>query len=292
MIAKPFTGFINNIGEIYMEKDNGDKIKISVRNLVEFILRSGDLDNRTGGRRDTVAMQEGSSIHRKIQKQMGSEYSAEFPLSITVPLTREDITFELCVEGRAYGIISRTDEDPSIVIDEIKGVYMELSHLEEPVPVHRAQAMCYAYIYARLYEHNKIGIRLTYCNLESENLKYFHETFTYEQLDNWFSNLIDEYGKWAAWQIRWNSTRNDSIKTLEFPFPYRHGQKELVTNVYKTIMRDKRLFIEAPTGVGKTISTIFPTIKAMGEGLASKIFYLTAKTITRTVADETFQKLK
>nr|WP_246240909.1 DEAD/DEAH box helicase family protein [Anaerocolumna sedimenticola] len=275
-----------------MEKDNGDKIKISVRNLVEFILRSGDLDNRTGGRRDTDAMQEGSRIHRKIQKQMGSEYSAEFPLSITVPLTREDITFELCVEGRADGIISRTDEDPSIVIDEIKGVYMELSHLEEPVPVHRAQAMCYAYIYARLYEHNKIGIRLTYCNLESENLKYFHETFTYEQLDNWFSNLIDEYGKWAAWQIRWNSTRNDSIKTLEFPFPYRHGQKELVTNVYKTIMRDKRLFIEAPTGVGKTISTIFPTIKAMGEGLASKIFYLTAKTITRTVAEETFQKLK
>ncbi|WMJ90041.1 ATP-dependent DNA helicase [Anaerocolumna sp. MB42-C2] len=275
-----------------MEKGTGDKIKISVRNLVEFILRSGDLDNRTGGRKDTDAMQEGSRIHRKIQKQMGSEYSAEFPLSIIVPITCEEITFDLCVEGRADGIISRPEENPAIVIDEIKGVYMELSHLEKPVPVHRAQAMCYAYIYAGIYDHKEIGIRLTYCNLESESLKYFHETFTYEQLNSWFMNLVEEYGKWAAWQIRWNSIRNSSIKALEFPFPYRFGQKELVTNVYKTIIRDKRLFIEAPTGVGKTISTIFPTIKAMGEELVSKIFYLTAKTITRTVAEETFQKFK
>lgn len=274
-----------------MEKDADNLIKISVRNLVEFILRSGDLDNRRGGRRETDAMQEGSRIHRKIQKQMGSNYSAEFPLSITRTITGEDITFDLLVEGRADGIISQPGEKPSVIIDEIKGVYMELSHLENPVPVHRAQAMCYAYIYSKLYSHEEIGIRLTYCNLETENLKYFDENFTFQELENWFLNLTREYGKWAAWQIRWNSCRNESIKTLDFPFAYRPGQKDLVTDVYKTIIRDKRLFIEAPTGVGKTISTIFPAVKAMGEGLAGKIFYLTAKTITRTVAEETFQKL-
>lgn len=274
-----------------MGKDADNLIKISVRNLVEFIMRSGNLDNRMGGRRETDAMQEGSRIHRKIQKQMGSSYSAEFPLSLTRTITGEEITFDLQIEGRADGIISQPEEKPPVIIDEIKGVYMELSHLENPVPVHRAQAMCYAYIYSNLYSHEEIGIRLTYCNLETENLKYFDENFTYNELETWFLNLTQEYGKWAAWQINWNNCRNGSIKTLDFPFAYRPGQKELVTDVYKTILRDKRLFIEAPTGVGKTISTIFPAVKAMGEGVASKIFYLTAKTITRTVAEETFQKL-
>lgn len=275
-----------------MGKDVDNQLKISVRNLVEFILRFGDLDNRSVGRRDTDAMQEGSKIHRKIQKRMGSGYSAEFPLSITTTITSADITFDLLVEGRADGIINQPEEKPSIIIDEIKGVYMELSHLENPVDVHKAQAMCYAYMYAKLYNHVEIGIRLTYCNMETENIKYFEETFTLEYLEDWFANLTREYGKWAAWQIRWNEHRNASIKTLDFPFTYRPGQKDLVTGVYKSIIRDKRLFIEAPTGVGKTISTIFPAVKAMGEGFVSKLFYLTAKTITRTVAEETFQTLK
>ena len=82
------------------------------------------------------------------------------------------------------------------------------------------------------------------------------------------------------------------MKALAFPFPYREGQKELATNVYRTIYHKRKLFLEAPTGVGKTISTVFPTVKAMGEGLVEKIFYLTAKTITRTVAQECFSLLQ
>lgn len=267
------------------------QIKISVRNLVEFILRSGDLDNRKGGRSDVDAMQEGSRIHKKIQKRMGNNYSAEFPLSITRDMEREGILFKLCVEGRADGIISEPDMIPSIVIDEIKGVYMELSHLNEAIPVHRAQVMCYAYIYAALYDHEEIGIRLSYCNLETENMKYFEEVFQRAELEEWFLHLTEEYAKWAVWQIKWNADRNESIKRLEFPYSYRSGQKKLVTDVYKTILRQKRLFLEAPTGVGKTISTVFPAIKAMGEGLSPKIFYLTAKTITRTVAEEAIRHL-
>lgn len=274
-----------------MGAEDRKKIKISVRNLVEFILCSGDIDNRSGGRRDTDAMQEGSRIHRKIQKRMGSNYSAEFPLSITLPVSRDGVEFEICLEGRADGIISQPEENPSVIIDEIKGVYMELSHLDTPVPVHRAQAMCYAYIYAKKYEHKVIGIRMTYCNLETENTKYFNETFETGDLEEWFFHVMDEYGKWAAWQYSWSLCRNESIKALEFPFEYRMGQKKLVTDVYKTIIRDKRLFIEAPTGVGKTISTVFPAMKAMGEGLLEKMFYLTAKTITRTVAEDTLQLL-
>ncbi|HHU71114.1 MAG TPA: ATP-dependent DNA helicase [Clostridiales bacterium] len=281
-------------------------IKISVRNLVEFILQSGNLDNR-GSRSEADAMQAGSRLHRKLQKQMGSNYSAEVPLSITVPITREDISLNLTVEGRADGIINNTVKEndftpilfeeeeeniPEIIIDEIKGMYMDLSLLKEPIKVHRAQAMCYAYIYADRYDHKHIGIRMTYCNLETENLRYFEETLFFEVLKEWFDDLIGEYAKWAVWQIKWIKNRNKSIQAFEFPYPYRKGQKKLVAGVYRTILRDKNLFIEAPTGVGKTISTIFPSVKAMGENIAEKIFYLTAKTITRTVAEDTFRILR
>lgn len=268
--------------------DTAEIIKISVRNLVEFIFRSGDLDNRVGGRREADAMQEGSRIHRKIQKQMGSSYTAEVPLSITLPICREDIEFLLVVEGRADGIIK---EEEAVTIDEIKGMYMDLAYLLEPVPVHKAQAMCYAYIYALQNELEKIGIRMTYCNLETEDKKYFEETLDFADLSQWFERLTEQYAKWALWQIKWGRKRNESIKAMEFPFPYREGQKKLVSDVYLTVLRNKRLFIEAPTGVGKTISTVFPSIKAMGEGLVQKLFYLTAKTITRTVAEETKQLL-
>jgi Rad3-related DNA helicase len=280
-------------------------IRISVRNLVEFILCSGDLDN-TKTRNEADAMQAGSRMHRKLQKQMGANYTAEVPLSITVPVSKDGIDFELTIEGRADGIITNNtvrddfsvlifeDEEanpPEIIIDEIKGVYMELSHMTAPIGVHRAQAMCYAYIYAAKNEHERIGIRMTYCNLETENIRYFEETFSFAELSAWFDNLVSEYAKWAVWQIKWTNKRNAAIKAAEFPLEYREGQKELVTGVYKTILRKKKLFIEAPTGVGKTISTVFPSVKAMGEGIVEKIFYLTAKTITRTVAEDTFKIL-
>ena len=286
-------------------QESTKNIKLSVRNLVEFILCDGDLDN-TKTRNQADAMQAGSRIHRKLQKQMGANYTAEVPLSITIPVTRDDISFELTIEGRADGIIinNTIKEDfsvllfeeeeanpPEVTIDEIKGVYMELSHLTAPIGVHRAQAMCYAYIYATKYEHSRIGIRMTYCNLETETLKCFEETLTYDELSRWFGNLIEEYGKWAVWQIKWTDKRNTAIKALDFPFLYREGQKDLVTGVYKSILRKKKLFIEAPTGVGKTISTVFPSVKAMGEGFVEKIFYLTAKTITRTVAEDTYRIL-
>ncbi len=263
-------------------------VKISVRNLVEFIMRSGDIDNTRGSGADTDAMQQGSRIHRKIQKSMGSNYDAEVPLSITIPVEKEDISFELCIEGRADGIIH---EEEGHTIDEIKGIYMDLDYLEEPVGVHLAQAMCYAYIYSKKHSLQKIGVRLTYCNLETENIKYFDKEMAYEELEKWFEHLVNEYAKWACWQCKWAEGRNKTIKELEFPFPYRSGQNDLTKGVYRSILREKKLYIEAPTGVGKTISTVFPAVKAMGEGITSKIFYLTAKTITRTVAEDTVRLL-
>ncbi len=277
-----------------MELNTAHTIKISVRNLVEFILRSGNINTSSIGVADKEAMLKGGKLHRKLQKRMGTNYTAEYPLSLEIPVEYEGNHFIITVEGRADGVLLKEEDEetPGVWIDEIKGVYMDVLKLEEPIAVHLAQAKCYAYLYAKLKGETRMGVRMTYANLESEVTKFFEETYELAELSAWFDHLIKEYAKWANWQITWQEERNASIKQLQFPFPYREGQKKLVTGVYQTILREKRLYMEAPTGVGKTISTLFPTVKAMGEGLVSKIFYLTAKTITRTVAVETFGILK
>ena len=161
-------------------------VKISVRNLVEFVLRSGDLDNRRSGAMQKDAMQEGSRIHRKIQKRMGNTYRAEVPLKHLV----EDDEVDLLVEGRADGI----DEQPGLVtVDEIKGVYMDLSRLEEPVPVHLAQAMCYGYFYCCDKELDGVRLQLTYCNMETEEIRRFHSDKSKEELEIWFRGVIHVY---------------------------------------------------------------------------------------------------
>ncbi len=229
-------------------------------------------------------MLEGGRIHRMIQRKMGSDYRAEVPLSHRVSYD----SFEIVIQGRADGII---DNSTGVIIDEIKGIYLNLKYLDEPIHVHLAQAKVYAAIYALQNDLENIGVRMTYCNLDTEELKYFEYTFASSELNEWFGNLMDEYARWARFTVEWEEKRNASIKQLEFPYTYRRGQKDLAAAVYRTIYHKRRLFLEAPTGVGKTLSVLFPSIKAMGEGIAEKIFYLTAKNITGTVASDTFTLL-
>lgn len=258
-------------------------IRVSVRNLVEFILRSGDIDNRVAAQ-DKDAMQMGAKLHRKIQRRMGASYQAEVTLRRVVEFDQ----FDIQVEGRADGVIA----EDTVCIDEIKGVFKSLEYLNEPVPVHLAQAKCYACIYATQQELPVVGVQMTYCNMETEEIKRFRQEYETEELEAWFQELVRQYEKWARFQIEWRGIRNQSVKKIEFPYEYRQGQRELAASVYKTILRKKKLFIQAPTGVGKTIATVFPAVKAVGEGLGEKIFYLTAKTITRTAASQAFDLLK
>ena len=280
------------------------QIRISVRNLVEFILREGDIDNRHGQSVSPEAMLAGSRMHRKIQKRKGSDYHAEVPLKLVL----KEEYYDLILEGRADGIQILTEgekpdysvsfqnivleDSAKVIIDEIKGIYMKLDHLLAPVGVHLAQAKCYAYIYALQHDLKRIGVQMTYVNLDTEEMKYFSEEYTFEALEGWFDNLIASYRKWSDFQYAWKKLRQESIQKLQFPFAYRKGQKELAAGVYRTIQRKKNLFIQAPTGVGKTITTVFPAVKAVGEGLGDRIFYLTAKTVTGTVAWETFDQLR
>ncbi len=341
------------------EQIQEQRIRISVRSLVEFILRSGDIDNRRGAFAEKEAMQEGSRIHRKIQGRMGSGYQAEVPLSVDVPADG----FVLTVEGRADGIFQMDDarrgergvvwgcekkDDgfpetqiasaageeqealkkaeqenrgsentehvkqenaesekaehadnvgqgqprADIYIDEIKGVYRDVAMIREPVPVHLAQAKCYACIYGSQRGLDRIGVQMTYCNMETEEIRRFREEYSVEALSAWFDAVVTEYQKWAKLEIDWREIRQASIKNLQFPFPWREGQEEVASSVYRTMLRKKKLFIQAPTGTGKTLSTVFPAVKAVGEGLADRIFYATAKTVTRTVAEDAYAILR
>ena len=286
------------------------EIRLSVRSLVEFIFRSGDLDNRRRTSSE-LAMAEGNRVHRMLQKKGGGGYHAEVGLRWHY----EAEEYDICLEGRADGILEdyvpeeyrKLGEQmplfateyglmdvptPLTYIDEIKGTYQALSRIKEPYLEHLAQAKCYAYIVAMEEELPEIGVRVTYCNFEDHDLKYFHYRFKKEDLAEWFEEAMQELLKWVRYHFAWKEEKVPSIQSLSFPYTYREGQKELASYVYQTIYHGRKLFLEAPTGVGKTLSTVFPAVKALGQGLSEKVFYLTAKTITRTVAEETFALLR
>ena len=201
------------------------QIRISVRNLVEFLLRSGDLDNRRGGISEN-AMAEGGRIHRMIQRRMGSEYHPE----VSLKFCEKTEEYELLIEGRADGIIILPDQ---ITIDEIKGTNRDLERITEPESLHLAQAKCYACMYTRLLSEatgkekrnaklpqtldnlsksDTIRIRMTYCNIDTEEIKYFFEEYNTEELNTWFDDLVSQYKKWVDYQVSWEKTRNQSIK--------------------------------------------------------------------------------
>ena len=253
------------------------QIKVSVRNLVEFVLRSGDIDNTFVGSTRAV---EGTRAHQKVQSSYGEEYTPEYTLKHI--LNYEDFTIE--IEGRADGILI---ENENIIIDEIKSTTRPLDEIDEGYynQLHWAQGKCYGYMYAKENKIEELMVQITYFNIESEETKKFIRCYTFKELEGFFLGLIEEYIEWANMTFYWELVRDAAIKELSFPFKnYRKGQRKLAVAVYETILNGKNLFAQAPTGIGKTISTIFPPIKAIGEGIASKVFYLTAKTITRQVA--------
>jgi len=264
--------------------NNKHEIKIAVRNLVEFIFRSGNID--TGFFSNSRAV-EGTKIHKKLQSSSLEDYDAEVILKYSIDYEN----FILTVEGRADGIVKNSEK---IIVDEIKSTSAPISIIDENFnPLHWAQAKCYAYIYAKQQSISEIYVRLTYYQIDTDEIIKLEKKYTIEELSLFFNDLIDSYYVWAQMSYDWLILRDISIKSMEFPYDsYRKGQRKLAVAAYKTIVNSKNLFAQAPTGIGKTISTMFPTIKALGEGHTSKIFYLTAKTITRGVAQDALSLMR
>ncbi len=288
-------------------------IRISVRNLVEFLLRSGDIEEGSGTGGQVEAMQEGSRIHRKIQAQNRKKHPLSYQSEVALSETFHYAEYDFVVEGRADGV---DDVGPDMadsggeagdgeagegrekagegnqghlpLVEEIKGVYRDVKKLEEPELLHLAQARVYAAMLVEQRALEKISVQLTYVNLDTEEVRIFRQTEGKEQLREWFLGLAADYRRWSDFSFYARKERDASIRTLEFPYPYREGQFELAAGVYRSIWHGKPLFLQAPTGSGKTLSTLFPAVKALGEGLVGRVFYLTSKTVTRATAKDTF----
>ncbi len=286
------------------------EIRTSVRNMVKFVFRSGDLDNRGRGSAEQ-AMQEGGRLHRMLQAKEGMAYQAEVGFKYRYHTERYDIY----LEGRADGIITdyvpkewqsdfeqfpllspeygiMEEPEPLTYVDEIKSTYRNVAHIREPERVHLAQAMCYAYMITKRDGLERVGVRMTYIQRGSREARYFHRTFSRSEITEWFMNTMKEYQRWTDYMYDWEERKLPSIQAMPFPYAYREGQKELASGVYRTIFHEKKLFLEAPTGTGKTLAVLYPSVKAVGQGLANMIFYVTGKTITASVAADTLELLR
>ena len=261
-------------------------LRLSVHQLVDFLLRSGDIDNRVFNR---SSMSEGSRLHSEYQGRQSSNYMSEYPLAVT--LTVDEI--EILLEGRADGIIKKSDG--SYVIDEIKTTVEELEKFHaDNLEWHLGQAKCYAYMFAKANDLEFIGIKLTYIRQGKEKEQFIDSyVFNYLELEQFVIDLINDYLEFYNIIFAKLEKRNQSIETLGFPFKkYRQGQRELAKYCYAVATKKKRLFVEAPTGIGKTISTVFPFIKSLKDDEKSKIFYLTSKTSGKEAAHNAIKILK
>ncbi|MBF4693283.1 ATP-dependent DNA helicase [Fusibacter ferrireducens] len=263
--------------------------KISVRGLVEFVYRSGDLDLRFQGKSRAA---EGTRIHQRIQNSQGMDYDKEVFLqkSFEFDDPHDQVPVKLVVSGRADGIL-KTEE--GFTIDEIKSTSTFLEDIDEHTyPLHWAQAKIYGAIFCEEEGLDAITIQLTYADFESLSVKRIKVPYKRDVLVSFFETTVAQYKKWVIYRKNWQKIRNNSLNDLTFPFAnYRKGQREMAVSVYNAFKNGQNAFIEAPTGIGKTISSLFPTLKAMHEGLVDKIFYLSAKTITKKVAEDTLKVL-
>jgi DNA excision repair protein ERCC-2 len=194
----------------------------------------------------------------------------------------------LRIQGRIDGVLATPGQ---VLLEEIKTVQGHWDGAADPL--HWAQAKCYGYIYA--YDHclPELLIQLTYLNVNTGKLTDFRERFSYGELSGFFSRTTAPYIEWLRERHCWCQQRDSSINSLNFPFPrYRPGQRDLAVAVYRTLARGGRLFIEAPTGIGKTVAVLYPALKALASAKLERIFYLTARTVGRTVVEKALDELR
>lgn len=257
---------------------------MSVKALVEFLYQSGDLSaSFLSAERANL----GARIHRKLQAQAPQSYKSEVFLKDET-MIENDMRF--IIEGRADGILV---EEDAVLIDEIKTISCEYEKITEDLCfTHWAQAYTYGYIYAKQNTIASLTIQLTYYQIDIDEIKRFQRKKSFAELETFYLDMLSQYRAWALLQRNFVTVRDHSIKELDFPFPtYRKGQRELAVAVYRTILEEDVMFAQAPTGIGKTMSTLFPSIKALREKKAERIFYLCAKTITASVAQESIKKM-
>jgi len=259
-------------------------LKIAVRDLVSHVLRSGDLVFEfLSSARPVTAIR----IHQKIQQSRPENYTAEVAVSHQIETELSILT----IGGRIDGIYIDSDR---VLIEEIKATSRNLDHFaHHQDPIHWGQVKSYAYIYARDQNLREIYTQLTYCQMDTGEIRKFKQHFTMAELESFFQPLVADYLQWAETIVSWELLRDESIRKLQFPYSnYRPGQRKMAVGVYRTIKNGSQLMVQAATGIGKTMAAIFPAIKAIAEGLSTKVFYLTARTTGRIAAEKALDELR
>ena len=257
-------------------------LELSVRELAEFVLRKGDLGG--SGFSSPLRALAGTKLHQKIQRNRPSSYQKEVRLEKRI--TCEGM--EILLRGRVDGLIS---EPEHLWLEEIKTI--QSGFPLDPDPVHWGQAKIYAAMHGEIVPFQSATLQLTYVHLRSGEIREFHQQYTFFELRDFLDTVLSSYVQWLVDFEAWKKVRDASLEILVFPHgQYRQGQRELSVKVYHTILADKRLMINAPTGIGKTISSLFPALKAMGKGHGSKIFYLTSRSLGRQVAEKALKDLR
>ncbi len=259
-------------------------LSVSVGALVGFALRAGDLVR--GGPGSAQRLAAGSRAHRQLQRRRPPGYQAEVPVSHL--LQRDGLVLEIC--GRVDGVALTAD---ALLVEEIKTTG-QLPDADYPgAPAHWAQAKVYAFIVATQAQRAAVDVRLTYVCLEPFATRELHERCTQAALASFVDGLLEAYLRWARAYDEWCRVRDASIACLPFPFPrLRPGQGQLIEAVQAALDGDARLFVEAPTGIGKTICVLYPAVRALGSGQVDKVFYLTPKTVVRTAAEKAVADLR
>lgn len=268
--------------------------QFSVTELAEFSCRQGDLS--VWGEAGPTA-QEGIRGHQRLQKKRQKE-SDNYQVEVAVEYCGFWNDRPIVIRGRIDGLLDCNDPDNpksdlETLIEEIKTVYVEPTLIPEASrSVQSAQLTLYAWIYAVLNQRDKIKTQLTWLHLSDDSETSETNVLTLEQLETFALKAIDRYCRWLETVEQHRGLLYQACRELEFPFhSFRPGQRALCAEVFRSVREKRHLAFEAPTGIGKSVSTLFPAIKSMGAGYVQQVVFLTAKTSGRKAAKDTCHKL-
>lgn len=272
------------IGLANASVDSMRTLNVSVHDIVDLILRTGDLDSRIFNR---STMQMGTKLHVQYQREHArSGYQSEVDLSVS--WTSEDITLHIL--GRADGVIVEGDH---LIIEEIKTTVADLQKFHEQHEAwHTGQALFYAWMYHQTTPMRSIQIDLMYVHqVTPETLRKTY-SFTIEEMERDIQVVLHEFLDFYRVIFQRQNDLKPEIEDLQFPFKaFRHGQRDLAKYAFSVAKLGGRLYVEAPTGIGKTMSTLFPVVKQLGDHL-EKIFYFTAKNSGKHAAVDALERLR
>ena len=258
------------------------KKAIAVKEIAQFIYSSGDLTNEFFSNKSQA---EGKHAHSYLQRQYNKDSEKEYYIKQEVSL--HDDTF--IIHGFIDGVLI---EDNKVIIEEIKSTQTPLKDITLDFhKEHLAQLLLYSYMYANISQMNEINIRLTYIHIPEYETKKFDLVKTIDELETFFYDSLEKYANWLHIVDIKNQESFNSLKNITFPFDEkREGQFELMKATYYTLKNNQILYAIAPTGIGKTMATMFPALKTL-VNKHDKLFYITAKTMGRAVAKDSIKLL-